>query len=410
MFSPMRRLGSSWRFPTSALDPIVRYFAERRQLSRIEGKRAPSAPSRESLKAMVECAFWASLKAEEGRYPRFSMVYAHKRDCPSGLEFGSPRMLRKEEVAKLAPSLSRNNSRLGVVQRAGGKGPIVWGVTQEYPFGCAEIRVVRPGRVMVEAYGERLGLVNGDKVHSLLRRRHWDGKLQGHLLWELAKTLGQSVGEQHSAVRSKVLGTMLLQLTEAMHAHEHGGAIIVAPENDVAWKGSVAFGHPLRQFAGLRTHFERLIEEVKTTDRTDPPQDIASYFTRQRSRMNQDLTRLVETVGAFTAVDGATVLNDSLEVLGFGAKIRVKPKSEWRKPVECSLSDLVAGHRWDPRKHECEFGELGGTRHQSAAFLVSKHRGVVVIVASQDGALSIVAWSTDLKRVTVTRKAEMLLE
>lgn len=406
----MRSVGSFWRFPTSALDPIVRYFAERRQLSKNEGKRSPTVPSSESLKAMVECAFWASLKAEEGRYPRFSMVYAHSRDCPTGLEFGASRVLRTDEVAKLAPSLSRNNARLGVVRRAGGKGLIVWGVTQEYPFGCAEIRVVRPGRVMVEAYGERLGLVDGDKVHSLLACRPWDGKLQGHLLWELANTLGQSVGPQHSPVRSKVLGTMLLQLIEAMHTHEHGGAIVVVPENDAAWRASVAFGHPLRRFAGLRTHFERLVKEVKAADRTDPPQDIASYFTRQRSRMNPDLTRLVETVGAFTAVDGATVLNDALEVLGFGAKIRVKPESGWRKPVEGSLSDLLTGHSWDPRRHEREFGELGGTRHQSAAFLVSKHRGVVVIVASQDGGLSIVAWSTDLKRVTVTRKAELLLE
>lgn len=398
--------GSSWRFGSAVLEPIREYLLLKRRQFLKEGRR-PSVPSRNHLKVMVECAFWASLCPDEGRYPKFSMVFARKDECPSGLEFGTPRAFLAKQVAALAPSLSRDNSRIGITRSPRRTDLCIWGVTQDYPFGCVEVHVIRPGRVMILANGERLALIDRENSYSLVTQRG-DGMLQGSVLFKLAEMLGRSVGSPLSPLRWKVLGTMLLQITEKMHAHGHGGAVVVVPEGDVSWGKSISFAHPLRRFGGLRRHLERLIQEAENS--RDAPQDIQDYYTGQHSRMDRGLVRVVESVGALTAVDGATVLNDSLDVLGFGAKIMVKPQRGWRKPVVRSVRDMLRGEEWGLNKHVREFADLGGTRHQSAAFLVAKHACVAAIVASQDGGLTIFTSTANLRRVVVTGGAEMLLE
>jgi sensor domain DACNV-containing protein len=398
-----------WRMVASdVLYPIGHYLTENHRLFSAHGRKPPSVPGTDALKVMVESAFWASLRAEEERYPKFSIIYARKDECADGLEFQSPRLFLVEALAALAPSLSHRNSRLGVVRLRGASNLFIWGITQEYPIGCLEVRVLGPGRIMIQANGARLGLIDKETAYCLLTRRHWDRKLQGPMPFELAKGLGDAVAGHSGTLRSKVLGTMLLQITEAMHAHRHGGALVVVPGDDSTWETSISLAHKFRRFDGLQTHLERMIHEVDTTGAN--PVDLENYFLGQYSKMDQRVVRLVATVGALTAVDGATILTDSLDVLGFGAKIQIRPDPGWRKPFVRYVPDSLHENKWDRAKHEREFHALGGTRHQSAAFLVAKHRGLVAIVASQDGGLSIISCEPSLKRVTVTRRVEMLLE
>jgi hypothetical protein len=392
---------------TKVLDPVSQYQADRRNLLLSQGRRTNSTPSRASLRKMVECAFWTSLRTEEGRFPKFSMVYASKNECRNRLEFVHPKPFRAEVIAPLAFSLSHDNSRLGVAKAAGTDNLQVWGVIQEYPTDCIEIRVLRPGRIMIQANGERLGLVDKDMGHCLLTRR-WDGRLHGPLLFMLAKMLGEGIASHRGELSSRILGTMLLLLTEAMHDHEHGGAIVVVPKRVTSWRDSIAFAHGLKQFDQLSGHLERLTDEAARTG--SAPTDLQGFFTGERWKINPELLRLVGTIGAFTTVDGATVLNNSLEVKGFGAKIQVKPDPHWRRPCVRQVQDFLSDPAWNPKTQQCEFSSLGGTRHQSAAYLVAKNPGLAVIVASQDGGLSIFAWEHELKRLVITRRVETLLE
>jgi len=399
-----------WHFvATNVLLPVRQYINEKRKLSEAQERQSPSAPTSDSLKRMVECAFWASLRPEEGRYPKFSIIYAQEDECADALKFKSPKAFLPEVLAALAPALSRNNSRFAVAKAARTNNIIIWGVAQEYPIGCLEVRVLRPGRIMIQANGERLALLDKETTYCLLRRRHWDQRLEGPLLFQLAETLGRSISGRSGTIRSKVLGTMLLQIIEAMHGHGHGGALIVVPQKSSGWETSISLTHKLSPFDGLSHHFHRLVREVDTGPKL-VPSDLQSYLLGERWKMDRRLIRLVETLGALTAVDGATIVSDTLDVLGFGAKLQVRPNAAWGKPLVRSVLDSLRNHEWDRREHECEFRELGGTRHQSAAFLVAKHRDLVGIVASQDGGLSIVAYHPNLDRVTVTRRVEMLLE
>lgn len=58
---------------------------------------------------------------------------------------------------------------------------------------------------------------------------------------------------------------------------------------------------------------------------------------------------------------------------------------------------------------EKNIGEIGGTRHQSAARFVLDQRKSTAIVASQDGKVSLFVWDKTRRRVSVTEHAQYLL-
>lgn len=115
----------------------------------------------------------------------------------------------------------------------------------------------------------------------------------------------------------------------------------------------------------------------------------------------------MDAVAGLTAVDGALVLTDQYEVLGFGAKITRRkghPQVEQvmiTEPIEGGEAMLV-----HPEK-------LGGTRHLSAAQFVHDQRaseqGCAALVASQDGRFTVFEWSPCENMVHAHRIEALLL-
>jgi hypothetical protein len=101
-------------------------------------------------------------------------------------------------------------------------------------------------------------------------------------------------------------------------------------------------------------------------------------------------------------VDGAVVLTDRCEVLGFGAKImrrKGRPQVEQvrvMEPVEDSMAALVHPEH------------LGGTRHLSAAQFIQDQRDAAALVASQDGRFTIFEWSPR-EAIACAHRVETLL-
>ena len=124
---------------------------------------------------------------------------------------------------------------------------------------------------------------------------------------------------------------------------------------------------------------------------------------RQEHGWQEDLNRNVEMIAGLTAVDGATLLTDTYELLAFGAKIarrRGSPPVEQvtvTEPIEGGEASVV---------HPTE---LGGTRHLSAAQFVYDQRNAVALVASQDGRFTIFAWSPCEDMVHAHRVETLLL-
>jgi hypothetical protein len=102
-------------------------------------------------------------------------------------------------------------------------------------------------------------------------------------------------------------------------------------------------------------------------------------------------------------VDGAVVVNDHYELLGFGAKIARRQGATQVEQV--TLTEPIRGAVEKLVHPE----EIGGTRHLSAAQFVHDQHDAIALVASQDGQFTIFEWSPCASMVRGHRVEALLL-
>ncbi|HET7745793.1 MAG TPA: hypothetical protein VFM29_00740, partial [Vicinamibacteria bacterium] len=181
---------------------------------------------------------------------------------------------------------------------------------------------------------------------------------------------------------------VLVQLAVSMRAHGRGGLLLIVPGRTEAWRDSIV--HPLPY--AVAPAFTELADLMR-----------AETDAREHHRWHEALDRAVTAVAGLTAVDGATILRDDYQVLGFGAKItrrRGAPPVEQvmvTEPIEGTLASTATP------------AQLGGTRHLSAAQFAQDQKDAVALVASQDGAFTIFAWSPCEEMVHAHRVEALLL-
>jgi hypothetical protein len=117
----------------------------------------------------------------------------------------------------------------------------------------------------------------------------------------------------------------------------------------------------------------------------------------------EELRRAVDAIAGLTAVDGAAVLTNDFELLGFGAKIS---RRRGRARVErVTVTEPVQGIVAAVVHPE----QLGGTRHLSAAQFIHDQHDALALVASQDGRFTVFAWSPCEEMVHAHRVETLLM-
>jgi hypothetical protein len=181
---------------------------------------------------------------------------------------------------------------------------------------------------------------------------------------------------------------VLIQLSASMRAHGHGGTLLVVPDGEENWRNSIV--HPLQY--SVSPGYNALADLLR--------QDIQD---RDENRWLNAVRKAVETVAGLTAVDGATIVNESYEVLGFGGKIR---RPEGSPPIErIVVTEPIVGNE----AIVIHPVQTGGTRHFSAAQFVHDQRDALALVSSQDGRFTIFAWSPCEEMVHSHRVDALLL-
>jgi hypothetical protein len=195
-----------------------------------------------------------------------------------------------------------------------------------------------------------------------------------------------------------VTGIFLLAAIDAMRSHGHGGIVVTLPSDPrrsgpaLEW---LDFGrHRAQEAVSLAELYAAYVPRLKGAP--DPMQaafrvgGLSGFLTGSLEDTDLDMLKAAKLVGGLTAVDGAVVLSERLDILGFGATIR-RPASV-SEPVpsicRCSFFELDPA----PRGTDVEFSRLGGTRRQAAARLVAHNGGSMAIAASYDGPLSLAVW------------------
>jgi hypothetical protein len=174
----------------------------------------------------------------------------------------------------------------------------------------------------------------------------------------------------------------------SMRAHRRGGLLIMVPPGTDAWRDSIV--QPIAYAA--RPPFSELAHLLGgTSDAEHHPE------------WEESLKRAVDAVAGLTAVDGATLMTSSYDVLAFGAKIvrrRGQPVVE-----QMTVTEPIEGNEpivMNPTT-------FGGTRHLSAAQFVHDQRDSVALVAGQDGRFTVFAWSPCIDMVHAHRVETLLL-
>src|SRR5258705_11799296 len=91
-------------------------------------------PDALTIERIINAAFWASLRREEGRAPTISLAYLPPEAAGTSLRVEKPLPLDPATLTKLSPAVERPGIHLGVWKNGGDLA--VWGAPRRIPPPC----------------------------------------------------------------------------------------------------------------------------------------------------------------------------------------------------------------------------------------------------------------------------------
>jgi hypothetical protein len=340
-------------------------------------------PDADAIETVINAAFWASLRREEGYTPTISLALLPPSQARPPLTFEPWLSLDAAALAKLAPAVKRPGIHLGVWRAADELR--VWGTTRAVPALCLVLEVVAPGLLVIKyPHGEsgkflNIAVLEGDEIKMVDER--------GSRVPDCPDVVSALTDFESPAARSNA-GNVIVRLAVSMRAHGRGGSLLIVPAAGDAWRESIV--HPIQYtvvppFAELSALMQRDERE------------------RARPEWQDAMADAVDAAAGLTAVDGATVMTDRYDVLAFAAKIA--RRGENARVDQVIVTEPINGSV-PSTMHPTQ---LGGTRHLSAAQFVHDQRDASALVASQDGRFTIFKWSPRESMVHAHRVEALLL-
>lgn len=340
-------------------------------------------PTVADIEALIDAAFWASLRREEGYIPKISLALIPPETIGSAILFASALPLKPTALVKVAPAVERPGIHLGVWRQ--GDVLSVWGTTRIIPRYSMVLEVAAPGLLVIKHHrGDggkyvNVAVLEGDQIKMIDEHASTVPDCPAML----TSLLGMATAPAWNASVD-----VLIDLAVSMRRHGRGGILLMVPSGSSDWLGSIIQPMPyavVPPYTGLAELLARGDAE------------------REEREWQEELEDTVNAIAGLTAVDGATILNDRGELLAFGAKITrrkgqpVLEQAALTEPIEGGHMSLITT------------AQLGGTRHLSAAQFVHDQHDALALVASQDGRFTIFAWSTCEEQVHAHRVESLLL-
>ena len=280
-----------------------------------DGVAPATLPAVDTIAAMIDAAFWASLRREEGFSPKISLAFVVPDQVPLPITFERPIPMRPQPLTRIAPAVERPGIHLGVW--LGLEGLEVWGATRVLPPYCFVLEVVAPGLlVLKQSRAEESGkfvnvaVIEGDQMKIIDEQ---SGRMQDcPALLSSLLGLDTQFDPEHPT-------NVLIQLATSMRAHGRGGLLLVVPADSDVWRESIL--SPI--LYDIVPRFSGLADLMEAADDEWP-----------RRKWQDALRRAVDGIAGLTAVDGATVISDRHHLLGFGRE-------------DCSAARVDAGGSCD---------------------------------------------------------------
>ena len=366
----------------------------------------------ESLRNLLKKVYAASLLTEEGRHPQVRLVLGSDQvsELPFSpiVRFQPPsRIGEANDLRKLGPAASdpscalwiaegedggtRGVECLGIIDvdrlytttRIGTQESIVRGEHIVGNTTYVSVRIEGPGALRARVALDRCEFVlRGCQIRQTRSFAYLEEIV--NQVCSIEKVLTTEFDLKND------IALALARVLDAANSKRHGAAFLLLPEigltHDVIHRAYcidgghevlLDLGKALTEFASCRKH----LQEVKPGDNPSEvqsmvnPQEIITradqWFDKRR-----DLSVLQNAVAGLSSVDGCVVLDRSLKIHLFGAKIRSPQPDKELKVIDPDTKDDLSS----------EMKKLG-TRNNSACRFCSDHPGAYAFVLSQDSDL-----------------------
>ena len=397
---------------------------ERWHQARGAGEIDVPLPAATDLAALLSVCYHATLLHEEGRPVTFRLALSEPGafEAAAGPPLGFPRLvctrplpLDQHELRRLSPAAAFSRSLIGTTSVGQG----IWGIIHSGPQW---LQFARGGRAteqtvplvpIVAATGPgRLLVSAGPVVLAELR----NGRLSGGEMdifeapW-MQRRLGAVDRVQEraplpapdeaapearvdAAFAPVLAGHVLRRVLATVRAAQHGGTLILIPHARVSEflsdgryaqvKYAFLDEEPRRRIQTLMMAISKELVRVEGAHAaTVGWQAYETSRARNLVEMDEALFEVAHLVADLTRVDGAVLMTDALEVLGFGVEIAGELPE---------VSRVMRAHDLDGASRTWVRTDRVGTRHRSAYRLCQAVRDALALVVSQDGGLRFIRW------------------
>lgn len=388
-------------------------------------------PEDEILEELVEVAYHASFKTEEQRKIAFRIAFCSKEDLKKEsdaiyeirqISFPTPIAYNISELFRLAPATDHRKVLIGVTKSdsfstgSSGSKLKIWGlidtglglwkfVRREGNKGFASMRCLTissdaPGNLTVSLSGEVLVMLRHGELYSPPLHSLRYGPLSDFFnratnqiykdFLDTIKKRGNEISPLFSDPKEeyiKFLERLIFHIRDKLH----GGTIIVLSQdlsvNDIIKENKLMIKYRCQydivwnlivKMANLEFRESEIFQSMIGT-KADLPNE--RYLESKSIEMDLRKTEsylydAVTFLSSLASVDGALVISDKLNLLGFGGEFRIYGKTS----DKVSFSEDAFGKKI----HERPF-ETFGTRHRSAFRFCDEYPNSVAFVISQDG-------------------------
>lgn len=379
-------LDSTYQAAVKVADQIETHFSKHLAIAAVSGEEdLATVPQAKFIEKMLDVAFWASLRREEGVPTRISLAFLNPCQAGKPLKFAQKLPFDVRVLTKLAPGVERAGVHVGIWYE--GEQLYIWGTTLKLPNFCFVLDVSEPGLLVVK-HRRSIGLGKFANVAVLKGDQVKIVDESCGLLPDSPDILTSLLGLTSSAMWNDPVN-VLIQIAVSMRAHKRGGILLLVPSGTEKWKESIV--HPLQY--PISPAFTGVADLIRQDG-----SKVTEIFWQNAMR------REVDNVTGLTAVDGATVINDRHELLTFGAKITRAAWSTRGVDRVVMIEPVIGG-----TPELMHPSAIGGTRHLSAAQFVHDQRDSIALVASQDGYFTVFSWSEQVQLVQAHRIDTLLL-
>jgi hypothetical protein len=381
--------------------------------------------SDEALEDLVSTAYQASLLRDEERPVTFRLLLREPDALPPyggpptgfhPLRFDEPRPFDEEELRRLAPAAKLQRSLIGVRVHHGGLQ--IWGLVHSGPgwlrtqqggrtvehqsTDALVLTVSGPGRLHAALGDQGVGTIVGGRLVS----KQID-VFESQWLRDAFRSVRGEIEALHLAQREptwapvasglagRIAQNFVRRIVATIRVARHGGTVLVVPPSFAEERGAedgpneglrmkYTFAHGIAR----RRYRELIVRAMNTlasthAGRTEPVgwSEWNQSTAREIMAIDEGIFELAHVIAALSDVDGATVVTQRFEVVGFGAEIGagLPHVPTVMRALDQEGTNLV-GERTDGV----------GTRHRSAYRFCAAHPEAIAIVVSQDGVVRFV--------------------